>query len=1115
MKLALLLMVAGTLHASAAIHGQTVTLKKKNVKMTAVLKDIQKQTGYNIFYDASVITDKWVVSVDFANQSIEKTLESLLGRYSFDFTIVDKNIVLKYGDERRTDLNSTQPAIVHVQSAVEGTIKSADGANMANVSVTEKGTRHTVMSDATGNFKMMVPSDAILIFSSVGFGRQEVAVNNRSSIQVVMVPTMTHVEEVVVVGYGVQKKENLTGAVSTIDRGKIENRPIANLSSALAGLAPGLQISQSSGSRPGYDGAKIRVRGQGTLNNANPLVIIDGAEGNMGDLNPDDVDNISILKDASSAAIYGSRAANGVILITTKKGKAGNSILTYQGLAAAQHVSNKMDIVSNYADFMELQNEGYKNSKLSPNFSQEKIDEWRSAGDSDPIKYPNTDWQEEFFRTGYQQNHNISASGGGERSRYFFSGGYLNNPGIIKNAEYERYQARVNLDADVKPWLTLGANIFGYVAMNNPNSVAASEAGDAVYGGALGTTPGMVLLHPDGRFGGMNNTEDQSGSQNNNPFRRMNFYKHEFPVITNKLTPRFYARLKPIENLTIEGSYTYNYTDQQEERHLQDADLWNFYTNTISRSGTVRTYINTFNYKTVQQLMDITARYTYDTGKLKSQAMVGASQEAYKYKWIRAMKYDLLDESLSVLDAATKDDRALGNMTQWAMHSYFGRLNLNWDDKYLLEANVRTDGSSRFAPGKSRWGVFPSFSAGWNITNESYLEGVTWLSSLKLRGSWGALGNNHTATNYMYQSLYGPANYVLNSALIGGFAQTVLSDPNLTWETTYVSNLGVDFSLLKSRLSGSMEYFIKDTKGILISLPAPLVHGTSTVPSQNVAEVRNNGFEINLDWKDKIGEVGYSIGGNFSYIQNKVTKFRGKTSSVSGTNMILEGRPINVQYVLAVDRIVQTQEDLDYVAGMVENNSAAFASYTRPELGDFLYKDTDGDGKITPADRIEVGKGTNPLVSYGINLGASWKGLDFFALLQGVSGIKVYYQNDSWRYTIRHGLQINKVIADGRWYEGRTDATYPRLLENGDARNTQPSDAYIFDKSYVRIKNLQLGYTLPTDISKRFAVEKMRIFSSIENPFTFTDFVGLDPEIESNVNYPTIKLYSLGINLTF
>ena len=532
--------------------------------------------------------------------------------------------------------------------------------------------------------------------------------------------------------------------------------------------------------------------------------------------------------------------------------------------------------------------------------------------------------------------------------------------------------------------------------------------------------------------------------------------------------------------------------------------------------------------------MDGIARYEANIGRLNLQAMLGAGQESYRYNWVTASKLDLTAPELTELNAATADASATGNYTNWVMHSYFGRLALNWAEKYLLEANLRTDLSSRFAPGSTRSGVFPSFSAGWRLSEEAFLRETVWLNNLKLRLSYGGLGNNTLGSNrdndgnYSWQRFYTAQNYVLNDAVQIGFAQTALSNALLTWETTYVSNLGIDFGLLRSRLNGSIDLFIKDTEGILIDLPAPLVHGNASIPRKNAAEVRNVGGELNLMWNDKIGSVGYFVGGNVSYIRNKVTKFKGKESSISGANMIVEGEPINVQYVLQVDRLIQTDEDLAIVQAMVDNNPDAFASYKRPEKGDFLYKDVSGvgpdglpdgipDGKITDADRVKIGNGTNPTTTYGFTFGFNWNGFDFSCLLQGIGGLKVYWNGmDGATFwpQVGRGNQINKTIADGRWYEGRTDATYPRLLEYNDSRNRVASDFWIQDKSYLKVKNVQLGYTLPRGFSRRILLETFRLYAGIDNARTFTNYQGLDPEVDGT-KYPTMRTATFGINLTF
>ena len=1002
---------------------------------------------------------------------------------------------------------------------VTGTVTDTSGEPLIGVNVLVKGTSNGTVTDANGRYSISpVSAQSILVFSYIGYIPQEFTVGNQRLINVQLREDTQSLEEVVVIGYGVQKKVNMTGAVSTVNMDVLQDRPLTNMATTLAGVSPGLTVTMPGGARPGYENTTIRIRGQGTLNNSDPLVVIDGIVSSLGTLNPQDVETVSVLKDASSSAIYGSRAANGVILITTRQGKTGTAKLSYQGSLTAHVPIGKYPLVTNYADFMELQNEAKRNLGLTPSFSQGKIDEWRAAGNSDPIKYPNTDWQDAFYRTGWVQNHTLSASGGTENVRYFLSGNIIDNPGIIRNAEHKRYNFRANIDANLKPWLTVGVNLFGYASRTNTSTVSIVEDFSV-----WGTTPGMVLKHPDGRLGAPNNPEDEAMSANRNPFRCMNYYKLDQPILANNFVPRFYGSVKPFKGFSIEGSYTYNYYQYEENRHLKDTDLWNFYTNTIARSGTVRTYIDLQTRKIIQNQMDAIARYTIDIDKLNISAMVGASQEQYHYRWERFRKYDFLDPSLIVFDAAPNQPSVTGNLTRWAMRSYFGRLNLNWDEKYLLEATFRRDGSSRFSPEK-RWGFFPSFSAGWRISEEAFMKDIDWLSMLKLRLSYGSLGNN-AVDNYAYQSVYAAANYPLNGAVQGGFAQNTLSDPNVTWETTKVSNFGIDFSILKNKLNGTIEVFDKNTEGILLSIPAPLVHGSSTTPSQNIGKMNNKGFELNVDWRDRIGDISYYVGGNFSFVKNEVTKFRGEVSSISGTNMILEGQPYYIQYVLQVDRIIQTDEDMAYVQSLVDKNPSYFASYQRPVKGDFLYKDTNGDDALTPADRVMIGWGNNPQISYGLSFGASWKGIDLSVLLQGVARWKGFYYDNGFRFTTTHGYAIRKDIADGRWYAGRTDAKYPRLLDSSNGKNNTASDAFIVDRSFLRVKNIQLGYNLPKKIARTVFMDNVRVYGSIDNAYTFMNknYPGLDPELmpssslsaTSYSNYPTITYYSFGLNLTF
>jgi TonB-linked SusC/RagA family outer membrane protein len=1001
--------------------------------------------------------------------------------------------------------------------SISGRVADEKGEGLPGVSILVKGSSRGTTTDLEGNFTLSVPDDnAVLVFSFVGYLTEEIVLGTRTQVQVALKPDNKTLEELVVVGYGTQKKVNLTGAVSTVDIAKeTESRPITSLSSGLSGLAAGLHVNQGSG-RPGNDGASLRIRGQGTLNNSDPLVVIDGVIGNMNMLNPQDVETISVLKDAASAAIYGSRAANGVVLITTKSGKSGDFKVNYNGFLSSARPSNVVKTVSNYADYMELVNEGFKNSdpNANPTFSQAKIDEWRANEGGDPLKYPNTQWVDEVFKRNWMQNHNLSFSGGSDKVKFFGSFGHLNNPGIIERSTYKRYTGRVNLEADVKPWLTLGTQLNGSV----DNTDIGTNTIGTVFSFAGASTPGMVLRAPDGRFGGPNNPEDDP--QSNNVLH--NLYERDGDISHNRLSTRFYGKIRPMKGLSIEGSFNYMVDDSLTASQPVFNNRWDFYTNSISRNATGRTSVANNNLKNYNYFMDGVIRYDREIAeKLQLNVMVGASQEYYKRSWFSASKFDLIDPALSVLDAATMDASANGNITDWAMRSYFGRINLGWADKYLLEANLRRDGTSRFAKGSSRWGVFPSFSAGWRISEESFFD-VAWMPNLKLRASWGALGNNSVG-NYEYQAVYNAANYILNNALLVGFAQTSLANAGLTWESTYISNLGLDFDLFNYKLSGSIEAFDKVTKNILIDLPAPLVVGNASIPKQNSAEVQNKGIELNLTYRDRVGDFNYRVGGNFSFVNNKVTKFKGDDRTINGTNLIQEGYAINTQYLLKVDRLIQTPRDFEAVQAMINNAPTdpvtgvkrnPFAAYGTPTYGDLLYADTNGDGIINDEDRQTFGHGTAPRISYGLSLGADWKGFDFSMLLQGTSGLQVVWTDLYHTTAVRWGYQINQEIAQQRWYQGRTDATYPRLLNTVDSRNTRASDFWLQNKAYMRLKNIQLGYTLPSRLTNLIKVGTFRVYGSLENALTFTKYKGFDPEV-SGTQYPTLKQTVVGVNITF
>ena len=1018
----------------------------------------------------------------------------------------------------------TEPTRDTTHSIITGTVADNAGADLigALVTVMNDSGQNTV-TDAYGKFSLSgIPDRCVLQVSYIGYEPQEVKVTpGKRNYHIVMQSNHSVFDEVVVVGYATQKKVDMTGAVSSVNIDALEDRPVTNVTNALAGLAAGLTVANSGGNTPGFESQSILVRGIGTLNNAAPLVVVDGMTGiALSDINPQDIENISVLKDAASGAIYGSRAANGVILVTTRQGAERAPRITYSGNVSFETVAKRLNLVTDYADFMEIQNAGLVANGQAPRFSQGKIDEWRNDAGRNPTVYPNTDWQDHIYRNpSVVQSHNIAVTGGTKTVKYNLSIGYVNNPGMIYYTDYQRYQLRSNIEVDIKPWLSAGVNIFGFVDKNNPSSENAAAGGDVIFGsGAFNTVPGMTLYDPaTGLYGGIQNPEEENVS-NFNPYRRQWFYDTDYPTKTKRSVTKLFAKVSPVKGLTVQGSFSYNHWERNEEQHLTDRDLFRFTMDgpVLIREGVVRTYIRRYNYKNSFRSSDLTALYRFNVSKLDVDIFAGMSQEYNKYDQDYYIKYDLVDPSLGAIDAGMTNGSITGNYTEWAMRSYFGRINLNWNNRYLIEANLRADGSSKFAPDR-RWGYFPSISAGWRISEERFMNpSASWLTLLKLRASYGSLGNNASTSYYMYQSLFATANYVLNGNIAGGMAQTVLANPNLTWEKTYMTNIGLDFAFFNNRLSGSVDIYSKDTKGILISLPAPLEHGTSIVPDQNAGKVNNRGFEIDMNWSDRIGKVSYSVGFNVGFVNNTVTKFQGDVSSISGVYKIQEGKPINQLYVITVDRIVRDQADLDYVQSLVDKNPNYFATYQRPELGDFLYRDANGDGSLDADDRVEIGHGTLPRLTYGASLGLSWSGIDFSVQFQGVGNHQVYYNNQAFRFVTVMGQSLIKDITDNAWTpENPYNSKYPILRNNANSKNNIASDAFVHNAAYLRCKNIQLGYTLPRKLTKKFFVENLKIYTSIDNLFTITQFPGLDPEVGANVGYPAVHQYSIGLNITF
>ena len=1057
---------------------------------------------------------------------------------------------------------------------ITGTVLDETGKGLPGVSIQVKGTTRGATSDAEGKYRISAETGATLVFSFIGYASQELAIGSRSVVNITMTPDAQSLSEVVVVGYGTQKKVNLTGSVATVTAKNIENRPVTNISSSLAGLAPGVFVRQTSG-KPGADGATIRIRGTGTLNNSDALVIIDGVQGSMDAVNPNDVESISILKDAASASIYGSLAANGVIVITTKKGSTRKTTVTYTGLLSSARPSNLPDFISDYPRYMRLFNESNRNIGTAETYSANTIKIWEEAnknpdgispgGLPNSIAYPNTDWAKWVFRNEIVQNHNINVNGGGDKVTYNVSLGYLDNRGVMQNTGLQRYQLRANIESKVTKFLTLGTQTFA--------STSSSQKGntDNAFQYLWQTNPGLYPYY-EGRYGFPVAVEEPTTVNN-----ILGYLDNTGGLDrTTRFNTTLYGILTLAKGLTLEPKVNYQTRFQETNSFTLPgpAERWDFSTNTLKVQAQTPDQLRTsygFNRDYLLTL-DNVLRYNTTIGRDHDfGALVGYNQFYFRYYDFNASKLGLIDYNTTTLGSAGEiSNTAGGQEYDRSLRSFFGRVNYAYQSKYLFEANLRYDGSSKFAP-ESRWGLFPSFSAGWRISEESFLNGLnSKIQNLKLRASWGKLGNNASG-DYDYQAQYSKVPYSFNGIATTGLVQGKYANPLLQWESTTMTDIGLEGTLFKSRMNFEIDFYHKLTDGILTTPPIYLTAGTKGAPTQNTASVLNKGIELTLGWRDKIGQVDFSVSANAAYNLNRVTNYRGALSEgfttdatgnkVFGSNIgqvssgsdtrVIEGHSINEYYLLdtyhgdgshtnldgtpninggPTDGMIRTPEDLTWVQAMIAKGYKfqPVGTIGKGQLyyGDLIYADINGDGIYGNSfDKRFTGANAAPKYVVGLNLSASWKGFDVSMLWAGSLGMQYLYNQqgvNNTRTTLTNS--IGTRIADDHYYyndANPADPTnnitgkFPRLKNGTDNQTNIPSSYWLYDASYVKLKNIQIGYTIPGSIGNRVGISRARVFLSGENVLTLTNYPGLDPEVGANISYPTMKQYAVGLNVTF
>lgn len=959
----------------------------------------------------------------------------------------------------------------------------ADGEPVIGATVLVKGVSTGTATDMDGNFTLNVASKAVLVVSSIGYETQEVPVNGRTLINVVLKSDVVALKDVVVVGYGVQKKVNLTGAVSSLSTDELEGKPIANVLEAMQGTTPGLVIQQGT-STPGSV-PSINIRGLNTMNNNDPLVIIDGIEGSLANLNPADIEQVSILKDASSTAIYGSRASNGVVLVTTKKGKAGKVEISYDFMYGVQQPTSLPKIADSWV-YAELYNEAAVNSGRSAKFTPEQIAQYRNGG-------PNVNWVKELYnRNSPQSSHSVSMTGGNDQLSYMASLGYLDQSSMFKGPDYgyKRYNARLNVSHKVTNNFTL--NLTSQFARNDIKEHAYWT--EWIIEQANRMPPIYPIKNEDGSY-------NYPAGSNSNGLQRLEEGGYRQNV-NDELLGTIQAEWEVYKGLKLIGSaggrVWNNKLHENRKAFEGTGDSENKLTEQFYRSKNITT--------------NLMVTYNTKIGKHSIGGLLGYAYEGFSEKQFSTSrltedsKYDIFVGDLSGDKVSNT-----GSASDWAIYSGFARATYNYDEKYLLEFNIRNDYSSYFAKG-NRSGVFPSFSAGWRISEEKFWSVLKpYVPSLKIRGSWGLVGNNRIGA-YQYMQTVSVKNGISFGDKLAQTAEFASANPDLKWETTRMANIGFELGLLNNDLNITFDCFNNRTKDILVNLPVPGLFGNGA-PIQNAGKVETRGWELSVNYRLKTGPVVHNFAGNISDSFNEVIDTRG-TEIIGGSDVqtiIKEGYPLYSYYAYRSDGFFQNEE---------ECQKGPHLEGITPKPGDIRYLDKNGDGVIKPDDDRFIVGNDFPRYTFGFTYGLEYKGFDFSMMWQGVGKRNKWMRGESVEAFHNNNEGPVMDFHQDRWTPNNPDATYPRLTMGAEsANNAAKSDFWIQDAKYLHLKNAQIGYTFPQQWMKKLYVKNLRIFASVQNPLTFTKMKGgWDPEYTGDGSgraYPVARVYSFGLNVKF
>ncbi|MDD4515313.1 TonB-dependent receptor [Massilibacteroides sp.] len=1125
----ILLVCVFSIHAENT-HSQnrTVNFIKSNVYLNEIIEEIEKQTDYLFLYNNRVDI-KQKTSISAENESVDQVLKELLRDTGIDYKVEGAHIILS----QKTIGKLSENSMINQQDKhITGVVLDSSGEPIIGANVIEKGSTNGTITDIDGRFNISVQENAILTISYIGYKQQDIAIREQSNINIRLAEDTETLEEVVVIGYGVVKKKDLTGSVSQLSSGSLKDLKVSHPTQAMAGQMAGVQVQQVAGA-PGQ-AATIRVRGSGSISaSSSPLYVVDGyplGEQNLNSINPSDIESIEVLKDASAAAIYGSRAANGVVLVTTKSGKQGKVSISLDMYYGLQNVTKRMDLL-NAQEFAMISKEAFNNNYIDRVPGASASDPLSSRPSGNRYRYPaifdddaamakigaGTDWQDEIFRTAPVQNYQLSVSGGDEKTKYMFSAGYFSQDGIVIGSDYERFSARAKIDSEFTKWLKVGINLAP-TYMRSDQITQGHWASDGVINAALATSSVVPVRKEDGTWASQSEYAVAGDGLTGVPNAVASALDIQNKQTNMRLFGNLYAEISLLKNLKLKTTLG---ADVMELRQNY------FRPSNVPKNGVSAPLPSTDrkgsaeSKEVINWLNENTLSYYESFGLHEIDAIAGFTIQKNTYNQNKAEGSDFPDDIIRTINNA-KVKSGSSDTNEWSLVSYLARVNYRYNNRYYLTASIRTDGSSRFGK-NNRYGYFPSGSVAWRVSQEDFMKDISWLDDLKLRFSFGLTGNN-SIPNYGSIGTMSVQNYVFGAGpgnVYAGAAQKSFSNADLTWEKTKQYDLGLEFSVLNNRLSFSFDAYQRNTTDLLMEVDIPTITGFSK-SWRNIGKLDNKGIEIGINTVNvQTSDLTWNTNINFSTNTNKVIALGPTGDPIYGdggagtTHITMIGKPIGNFYGYKQIGVYMNQADWE--------NSPRLAD---SHVGDVKFADIDGSGDIDADDRTIIGNNM-PDFTWGMTNKVAYKNFDLSIVLQGVHGGEVLHLGKRF-YTQLEGNQNQMKDVLNRWQsEGNPgDGWTPRANSLTTGQNNVVSSRWIEDASFVRINNLTLGYTLPQSFIQRCNMQYGRLYFSVQNLATITGYSGFNPETsfkEDNVTapgtdygmYPLARTITLGVNVTF